>query len=121
MEKIDITEKAYIDVLFALESGAKSFNDLKELGFSPNTILSRLREAQRKGIIEEKLFPQKDKKAQIKYIITNRGKNVLNNYLPIKSQYLNLKRELDKLEQEIRAKEKDMKLLLTSVSKFKDM
>ena len=119
MEKIDVSEKAFVDILFALDDGAKSFNDLKKLGFSPSTVLSRLREAQEKSLIEEKLIPQKNKRSQIKYVLTNNGEKVLDTYLPVKNEYLILKKELIELEREIKTKERNMKYLLSSASKPK--
>ena len=121
MGKIDITEKGFVDILLMLEDEPKSFSELKAIGFSPNTILLRLRNAQKQGLIKEELSPQGGKKSRIKYTLTNKGRDDLENFLPIKSKYLDLKEDIDGLEREIRAKEQNIKYLLTSISKSKYM
>lgn len=119
MNEVSYTKKAFVDILLMLEGDAKSFSELKALGFSPNTILLRLRNAQKQGLIKEELFSQGGKKSRIKYTLTNEGRDVLENLLPIKSKYLDMKKEIDDLETEIRTKEQNIKYLLTSILKSK--
>lgn len=119
-KKINIAEKGFLDILLMLESGEKSFSELKTIGFSPNTILLRLREAQRVGLVKEVLFCEKDKKPKIKYTLTQLGRDILTTYLPVKDKYLNLKDDIVRLEKEAKSKQMAIKLLLASVSKYKD-
>jgi len=106
--------KGLLDVLMMLETGEKSFTELKTLDLSPNTILSRLREAQMKGLVEQKLFPRKGRKPRIKYVLTKEGKEVLKMYESIRERYTELRAELQNLQEEVRKKEKEMKYLLSS-------
>ncbi len=56
-ERNFIQKKGSIDILLQLEESPKSFNELEEaLKLSPNTILSRLREAQKLGLVKEDLL-----------------------------------------------------------------
>ena len=109
--------KGMIDILIYLRDEAKSFNDLKKLNLSPNTILARLREAQEKGLVKQRLCPCKGKKARIKYDLTGEGKLMLKNYESIIDRYLELSKELDELERKLRDKEKEMKYLLLNSKK----
>jgi len=110
------TPKGLFDVLLALEKGEKSFTELKKIGLSPNTLLARLREAQEKGLIVQKLVPIKGKRPRIKYELTKEGKETLKMYESVRERYLELKMELQRLQQEVRKKEKEMKYLLSSLA-----
>jgi DNA-binding HxlR family transcriptional regulator len=103
-----------IEILVDLKDGAKSFNDLRRLHFSPSTILARLREAQAQGLVNQSLCSCKGKKtrARIKYDLTNEGKVMLKSYESIIDRYIELRKELDELESTLREKEKQMKYLL---------
>lgn len=104
--------KGMIEIPMDLRDGAKSFNDLRRLKLSPNTILARLREAQEQGLVKQKLYPCKGKKAKIKYDLTDEGKLMLTSYESIIDRYIELRKELDELENKLREKEKEMKYLL---------
>jgi len=106
--------KGLLDVLMMLEEGEKSFTELKALDLSPNTVLARLREAQERGLVNQKLFPRKGRKPKIKYVLTREGKEVLKMYESIRERYTELKAELQNLQEEVRKKEKEMKYLLSS-------
>jgi len=106
--------KGLLDMLMMLEEGAKSFTELKALDLSPNTVLARLREAQKRGLVDQKLFPRKGKKPRIKYVLTKEGEYVLKMYESIRERYTELKAELQSLQEEVRKKEKEMKYLLSS-------
>jgi len=108
--------KGLLDVLMMLETEEKSFTELKALDISPNTVLSRLREAQKKGLVEQKLFPVKGKKPRIKYVLTKQGKEVLTMFESIREKYVDLRTELQSLQEEVRKKEKEMKYLLSSTN-----
>lgn len=106
--------KGLLDVLMMLETGEKSFTELKALDLSPNTVLSRLREVQEKGLVDQKLFPRKGRKSRIKYVLTKDGEEVLKTYASIREKYTELRVELQNLQEEVRKKEKEMKYLLSS-------
>lgn len=108
--------KGLLDVLMMLDTGEKSFMELKALDISPNTVLSRLREAQKKELVEQKLFPRKGKKPRIKYVLTKQGKEVLTMFESIREKYVDLRTELQSLQEEVRKKEKEMKYLLSSTN-----
>lgn len=116
MAKMEVKtpRKGLLDVLMMLETGEKSFTELKTLDLSPNTVLSRLREAQKKGLVDQKLFPRKGRKPRIKYILTEEGEKVLKMYESIRERYTELRAELQNLQEEARKKEKEMKYLLSS-------
>ncbi len=104
--------KGLLDVLMALEENEKSFTELKSLNLSPNTLLSRLREAQTKGLVVQELVPVKGKRARIKYKLTEDGKDTLKMYASVREKYVELKMELQQLQEEVRKKEKELKYLL---------
>jgi len=109
--------KGMLDILICLRDDARSFNDLKRLNLSPNTILARLREAQEKGFVRQRLYPRKGKKAKIKYDLTDEGELMLKDYESIIDRYLELSRELAELEKKLREKEREKKYLLLSSEK----
>lgn len=106
--------KGFIDILIMLRDGKKSFNELKSLPFSPSTILTRLREGQKRGWIREDLSTDTDRRSKIAYGLTEAGKDALSVFDPVIDKYLELRKELEKLEEEARKREKDMKYLLIS-------
>jgi len=110
----EIAPKGLLDVLMMLETGAKSFTELKALDLSPNTVLSRLREAQKRGFVDQKLFPRMGRKPKIKYVLTKEGEEVLKMYESIRERYTELRAELQGLQEEVRKKEKELKYLLSS-------
>jgi len=101
-------------ILLSLKEESKSFNDLKKLDMSPNTLLSHLREAQAKGWVNDRLGKQKDKKPKIMYSLTNDGESLLKTYSSIISQYTDLRKELEEMQNKVREKEKRIKYLLSS-------
>jgi len=115
-KKAYIQRKGSIDLLFELENMPKSFNELEEtLRFSPNTILSRLREAQRLGLIKEELFREKSGRARIKYKLTDKGKNLLKELKKIKNKYLELVKEISTIEKAKKKKEAELEELISSL------
>jgi len=110
-----LEKRGSLDILFNLAEEEKSFNELESLSLSPNTVLSRLREAQTLGLIEEKLLRQKEGRSKIKYGLTKKGKEITDTSKTIKKDYLKLREEINKLEEEIRKKEEEIKTLLSSL------
>lgn len=107
--------KGSLDILFKLAEKEKSFNELEEaLGLSPNTVLLRLREAQSLELIKEELFKDSGR-SKIKYTLTDTGKELLNSLKTVKEDYLNLRKDVGKLEEEKRQKETEIRELLSSV------
>lgn len=105
--------KGLLDVLMALEGSEKSFTELKNLGLSPNTLLARVREAEAKDLITQELVPVEGKRAKIKYKLTKEGKDTLQMYASVREKYTELKMELQRLQEEARKKEKELKYLLS--------
>jgi len=112
-----LKKRGSIDILFNLAEEEKSFNELESLNLSPNTVLSRLREAQTLGLIEEKLLRQKEGRSKIKYALTKKGKEIMDASKTIKKDYLKLREEINKLEEETRKKEEEIKTLLSSLQR----
>ena len=110
----EAARKGLLDVLMMLEAGEKSFSDLKALGLSPNTVLLRIREAQERGLVDQRLFPRKGRKPRIKYVLTKEGEEVLKMYESIRERYTELRTELQSLQEEARKKQKEMRYLLSS-------
>jgi len=104
--------RGMVDILVMLKDEAKSFNDLRKLRLSPNTILARIREAQEQGLVQQKLHPRKGRKPRIKYELTQEGRNALKEYSLVIDDYIELRKEFDDLEKKAREKEKEMKYLL---------
>lgn len=111
-----IMSKGLLDMLIILEDGEKSFTELKGMKMSPNTVLSRLREAQRMGLVDQKLFKIKGRRSRIKYALTKEGEETLQMYHSIRERYKQLNVELQSLKEEVKKKEKEMKYLLSSSS-----
>lgn len=115
MSKQNPKLRTLLDVLFALGKGRKSFSELKTLYLSPSTVLSRLRESEEKGWVKGELAQSKGKKPKIKYSLTDEGRKVVTTYDSVIPQYHVLKEELEKLQEEVKGKEREMRILLTSV------
>ncbi|WXG43073.1 MAG: winged helix-turn-helix transcriptional regulator [Promethearchaeati archaeon SRVP18_Atabeyarchaeia-1] len=105
-------QKGMVDLLAMLGDGAKSFSELKKLNLSPSTLLKRIREAQQRGMVKEKLDPRGRKKPTIKYELTDQGKKTLKQFESIIDRYQELKLELDDLVRKQREKEKEIEYLL---------
>jgi DNA-binding HxlR family transcriptional regulator len=105
------------NVLTELDEEEKTFANLKTLNMSPSTTLSRLREAQSKGWVENKLVPRKGKKPKITYVLTKEGKEIIETFSSILPQYSNLREEVKELQKAIREKEKKIHYLLSSVKR----
>ena len=107
--------KGAFDILFELGKKERSFNELeKMLNLSPNTVLARIREAQDLGLVEEKLFGGNGR-SKIKYVLTKRGRDVLEAANSFKKDYLRLREKIDELEEERKEKEREIKELLSSL------
>lgn len=111
--------RSLLDVLLALRQGRKSFKELRSLALSPSTVLSRLRESQRKGWVRDELSQRGKKRSRITYRLTEEGKTVLDVYDPVLPRYRELREEFEKLQEEVREKEKEMRYLLSSIGKRK--
>jgi len=97
-------KKGGLDLLAELSEGIKSFNDLEDaLPLSPNTVLSRLREAQDLGLVGARAEGGRGK-PRILYELTKTGEEALEPFQPILETYLERREELEQLEE--RAKEK---------------
>lgn len=107
--------KGAFDILFKLGEKERSFNELEKiLNLSPNTVLARIREARNLGLVEEKLFGGNGR-SKIKYVLTKKGKDVLGVSDSLKEDYLALRGKIDKLEEERKEKEMEIKELLSSL------
>ena len=109
-----IAEKGSLDLLFRLSTKEQSFTDLKiSIKMSPNTVLARLRDATKLGLVEEKLFKTAGR-ALIKYILTAEGKKTVTSLGSVKRDYEKLKKELDELKDSEKEKEAKITQLLSS-------
>jgi DNA-binding HxlR family transcriptional regulator len=110
-----VAQRGFMEVLFGLENGHKGFNDLKTLGLAPNTVLSRLRQAQRLGLVENRLDTKRASRARITYALTPRGRQFVGRFASVKGRFMRLQTELESLEKNRRTTENHMKFLLSSV------
>jgi DNA-binding HxlR family transcriptional regulator len=109
-----IAEKGSLDLLFRLSTKEQSFTDLKiSIKMSPNTVLARLRDATKLGLVEEKLFKTAGR-ALIKYILTAEGRKTVTSLGSVKRDYEKLKKELDELKDSEKEKEAKITQLLSS-------
>jgi len=115
---VDLNE-GFIEVLLALEGGAKSFVELKSLDMSPTTVLRRLREAQKMGYAGQRLVAKEGRRARIKYALTTKGRRAARVYAPIRGRYSHLREELGQLERALHEKRSEMKFLLASTKQHK--
>lgn len=111
-----VLKEGTFDLMLRLSEEPKSFIELKGGRISPNTVLSRLRMLQKLQLVETKLVEvNKDKRARIKYTLTGNGKKVMKRYLPIKSNYLQIRAAMSNLENQIYEQKDAIKLLLSSI------
>lgn len=108
--------RGFVEILFSLEEGRKGFNDLKRLGMSPSTVLSRLRYAEKLGFIRQELDARGSGRSRIRYVLTPKGGQVVQRFTPIKSKFIHLRSEMKVLERTMHERESQVKLLLASVS-----
>jgi DNA-binding HxlR family transcriptional regulator len=107
--------KGAVDLLFELNGGSKTFNELVDsIKLGPNTVLSRLRAAQRLGLAEEKLARKESGRPSITYTITAEGKKSISNLQSIQKEYKRLKEELGKIKESEKEKEARITQLLSS-------
>ena len=104
-----------LDLLLTLNGGSKTFNELKNLNMSPNTVLARLRNAQTNGWVKDELVRHKDTKSKIAYSLTKEGESAVLKYHFILPQYNELRKELKNLQRKVKEKEKKVRYILSSV------
>lgn len=111
-----VGKEGAFDLLLKLNEGPKSFVELKTTGHSPNTVLTRLREAQRAGLVQSQLFTVSErKKPRIKYVLTDQGQKLLRRYIPVKTTYLDLKEKIAELEKQVLEQKQELRFLLSSI------
>lgn len=118
-EDLDISEfilhKGAVSILFELGVADRSFNDLKDSDtvlISPNTISSRLDEAQDLGLLE-KTVGDGEGRSTIEYTLTGTGDRLLSQFEDVEEDYFNLKEEIADLKTEMHQKEKEIRSLLS--------
>lgn len=112
-----LTQKGALDLLFQLEAKPKGFNELKlDMHGSPNTLLARIKEATKLGLIEESLV-RTNHRSLIKYTLTKEGRKELNSFGPIKGRYEKLKELLKEQENKKSNTEREINELLSSITK----
>jgi len=94
-----VAKRGSIEVLLELDKGTQSFNQLKSLNLSPNTVLNRLREAQRLGLVKPLLLSS-EKRIRIRYGLSEDGRNLVSKFHVAASRYLKLQRQISKLSEE---------------------
>lgn len=115
-ERAVILKEGTIDILLMLDKKPRSFNELKKIKHSPNTILRRLREAQKGNLVKSQLFStNRGKKPIIRYVLTPKGKELLTHFIPVKRDYLEITKTIKELGEKIKKQKKELKLLLSSV------
>lgn len=113
-----VLEEGAFDLLLMLTGGPKSFIELKKIGYSPNTVLAKLRRLQDAKLVASKLFEvKKDRRPRIKYILTPEGEERIKRYMPIKTDYIELRRAINSLEEKIGERKQAIRLLLTSMKR----
>ena len=96
-----ISKKGTIDILIELKDGQKTFTNLKELKLSPNTIVKRLREMQKAGLVEPVLTSSgKTRRMRIEYKLTKEGERAIKNMEKVLMEYKRLKKKLDQMSKE---------------------
>ncbi len=109
-----LAERGALDILFRLAEKPLGFNELKDsINISPNTLLTRIKEATALGLIEETLV-RTERRSLIKYKLTNTGKKTIDELGSIKKKYLELKAELDKIKNSENEKERELEEILSS-------
>lgn len=108
-------KKGSIDILHFLET-PRSFSELEEAtSMSPNTVSSRLREAQKLGFVEEKLMGKTNDRFRAKYVLTKKGRKMIKSSKKTVIKYMQLRSKIQDLEQKRKEKEKEMEKLLSSL------
>ncbi len=111
--KDPIVQKGLLDVLLELQEGGKTFLELKSaVGISPNTVLKRLRELERKGWVLQILSQDEGKRRKMRYVLTEEGLGVLSQYASIVERYSKLREKTYRLRAVTRTTEKEIKYLL---------
>jgi DNA-binding HxlR family transcriptional regulator len=109
-----LAERGALDVLFRLAERPLGFNELKaSIHISPNTLLARIKEATKFGLVEETLV-RTEKRSLIKYKLTREGRKTIDGLGNIKKKYLEIKAELDKIKSSENEKEKELEEVLSS-------
>ncbi len=112
-----LKKKGAADLMFEISEGPKTFNELVDLiRLGPNTVLSRLREAQNLNLVEEKLVRKENGRPSISYVITSNGKKAIQPLDSIRVNYIKLKKELNELKKQEREKEDKITQLLSKNS-----
>ena len=110
-----LEKKGAADLMFELSESPKTFNELVEsLDLGPNTVLSRLREAQKLGLVEEKLTRKESGRPSISYEITETGKKKIKDLEIIKKDYIKLRDKLKKMKSEERETEEKINTILST-------
>lgn len=110
-----LKKKGAVDLMFEVSEGPKTFNELVYLiRLGPNTVLSRLREAQTLGLVEEKLTRKEKGRSSISYKITEAGKRKMKDLEIIKKDYIKLREELKKMKAEEKEKERKINSILST-------
>lgn len=114
VEKKILAEKGILDILFKLSDKPLGFNELKvSINISPNTLLVRIKELTKAGLVEEMLI-RTERRSLIKYALTKEGKKTIEGLGNVKDKYLGIKAQLDKLKEEKSRKEKEINELMSS-------
>jgi len=114
-EKEFMKKEGGLDLLYELIETEKGFNELrKALRISPNTLSKRLSEAINLELVGFKVDKGKGR-ARIKYFLTEKGKKTLETLEPIKDEYIRIRREVQRLKQEIDEKKRELNHLITSI------
>jgi len=115
MDEVEfLKRKGSIEVLCELEENGKSFNELRDLGISPNTLSSRLKEALDLELIEQRVC-REGERSKIKYHLTEKGKEVVKTIESIKEDYFRLKEEVKRLEEEAKKKRQEIREILENL------
>lgn len=108
-----VKKRGSLEILLELREEKKSFNELKNLDLSPNTILTRLREAQRMGLVD--VLPiSSEKRTRICYELSKDGTNLISKFDVAVAHYETLQKQLKELSSE---KQQIFKDIIASLSK----
>jgi len=94
-----VAKRGSVEVLLELDEGTRSFNQLKRLNLSPNTVLNRLREAQELGLVKPLLLSS-EKRIRIRYGLSEDGKTLVSKFHVAASRYLRLQKRISELSEE---------------------
>lgn len=113
-----LKEKGALDLIFQLSKSSLGFNELKKvISGSPNTLLLRLKESARLGLIEETLV-KTGKRPLIKYRLTKEGKIVVGELSGIEKKYSEIKKQINEAEETKKKKEKELRQILPGPKKI---